>query len=125
MFLKLIKFIKTVVIFIFTRILFSYEINLTLCYFRDKSIPSLENISRVSPEEHEKLSKLIENQINFENSVKKQVESQYTEYPNPETECKAPRYIDILSLCTFIFYVFKAGNQLCYITCKYFSMSFP
>lgn len=56
----------------------------------DKSIPSLENISRVSTEELEKLSKIIENQINFENTVKKQVEAQYTEYPNPETECKAP-----------------------------------
>ncbi|XP_054710281.1 ral GTPase-activating protein subunit beta-like isoform X3 [Uloborus diversus] len=56
----------------------------------DKSIPSLEEISRVSPEECEKLAKLIENQINFESSVKLQVESQYIEYPNPETECKAP-----------------------------------
>lgn len=57
----------------------------------DKSIPSLENISRVTAEEHEKLSRLIENQINFENSVKKEVEAEYTEYPNPETECQAPR----------------------------------
>ncbi|XP_035223369.1 ral GTPase-activating protein subunit beta-like isoform X3 [Stegodyphus dumicola] len=56
----------------------------------DKSIPSLENISRVSAEEHEKLVKLIENQINFEASVKKAEDSQYNEYPNPETECKAP-----------------------------------
>ncbi|GIY75210.1 ral GTPase-activating protein subunit beta [Caerostris darwini] len=60
-----------------------------LCH-GDKSIPSLENISQVGAGEFDKFLKLIENQINFETSVKKQVESQHREYPNPETECKSP-----------------------------------
>ncbi|GFY51172.1 ral GTPase-activating protein subunit beta [Trichonephila inaurata madagascariensis] len=60
-----------------------------LCH-SDKSIPSLENISEVGAGEFDKFLKLIDNQISFETSVKKQVESQHHEYPNPETECKAP-----------------------------------
>ncbi|KAG8201782.1 hypothetical protein JTE90_027266 [Oedothorax gibbosus] len=56
----------------------------------DKSIPSLETISEAGAGEYAKVLKLIENQINFETSVKKQVESLPHEYPNPETECKSP-----------------------------------
>lgn len=55
----------------------------------DKSIPSLESVIG-DPVEHEKLSKLVDNQIAFEEAVEKQIKASERKYPNPETECRAP-----------------------------------
>ncbi|XP_076306424.1 ral GTPase-activating protein subunit beta isoform X2 [Tachypleus tridentatus] len=57
----------------------------------DASIPTLETvINNHNPAEHEKLAKLLETQIIFEESVSKNTSTLEKEYPNPETECKAP-----------------------------------
>ncbi|XP_013779037.2 ral GTPase-activating protein subunit beta-like isoform X1 [Limulus polyphemus] len=57
----------------------------------DASIPTLETvINNHNPAEHEKLAKLLESQILFEESASKSTSTQEKEYPNPETECKAP-----------------------------------
>ncbi|XP_042901218.1 ral GTPase-activating protein subunit beta isoform X2 [Parasteatoda tepidariorum] len=56
----------------------------------DHSIPSLDNVSQDEVNEYQKVLQLIDNQINFETSVKKQVELEDKDYPNPETECKIP-----------------------------------
>lgn len=56
----------------------------------DKSIPPMETALGLKAEDQQKLAKMIEEQVTMENVVKKQVEAQINEYPNPETECKPP-----------------------------------
>lgn len=59
----------------------------------DKSIPTLESVimnDEKSALEHEKLLQILDHQIAFEDSVRRQVERETSEYPDVETECVAP-----------------------------------
>uniref|UniRef100_T1JGQ1 Rap-GAP domain-containing protein n=1 Tax=Strigamia maritima TaxID=126957 RepID=T1JGQ1_STRMM len=60
----------------------------------EKSIPSLDSLlnDQQIASEHEKLSQLLDSQIAFEEKMKIQRKNDIykTEYPNPETECRAP-----------------------------------
>ncbi|GAB6026097.1 hypothetical protein CHUAL_012300 [Chamberlinius hualienensis] len=56
----------------------------------DRSIPALESIisDKAITSDHNKMAKLVEQQIIYEESVKKKTDSEKNEYPNPDTECK-------------------------------------
>ncbi|XP_042214710.1 ral GTPase-activating protein subunit beta-like isoform X3 [Homarus americanus] len=59
----------------------------------DKSIPTLESVimnDEKSALEHDKLLQILDHQIAFEESVRRQVERETSEYPDVETECVAP-----------------------------------
>ncbi|KAG1663347.1 Ral GTPase-activating protein subunit beta [Nymphon striatum] len=57
----------------------------------DKSIPTLDSvITEKKCSEHNKLAKLIHDQISFESSISEKHDVSNHEYPNSETECKAP-----------------------------------
>ena len=65
-------------------------------YHRDKSIPNLESLvtDPKMQSEIDKLKRQIEQQTQFEKNIgrKSQQEAEDRKFPNPEIDCKPPRY---------------------------------
>lgn len=61
---------------------------------RDRSIPQMDRIMATDASELSKLQGFIGEQIEFENKVKEKSEllKENTPYPDPETDCKPPRF---------------------------------
>lgn len=67
-----------------------------LLFFRDKSIPTLESlVTDKMRGDLNKLKSFIEKQIQFESQVstKSKLEMSKMQFPNSQTECKQPKYV--------------------------------
>ncbi len=74
-----------------------HGISISFLNCRDKSIPRLESTLADQSEDLDKLRSFIQQQVGFESKVSEAVKEEVANavYPNPETECKPPRWVII------------------------------